>query len=76
MTGETRQALRAHDKTLTSGAHTRCEEWYHLDCVRISEESVELVDLFICPKCASSTSQAMEARAGASNLTFDLRRFR
>ncbi|GAA5878847.1 hypothetical protein JCM3774_000984 [Rhodotorula dairenensis] len=29
----------------------RCEEWYHVDCMRIDEDEVELVDLFICPKC-------------------------
>ncbi|GEM12127.1 zinc finger, PHD-type protein [Rhodotorula toruloides] len=32
-----------------------CEEWYHVDCVGISEDSVELVDLFICPKCSATS---------------------
>ncbi|BGO98926.1 COMPASS (complex proteins associated with Set1p) component [Rhodotorula toruloides] len=33
----------------------KCEEWYHVDCVGISEDSVELVDLFICPKCSATS---------------------
>ncbi|GAA5828022.1 hypothetical protein JCM11251_005694 [Rhodosporidiobolus azoricus] len=33
----------------------KCEEWYHVDCVGIAEDAVELVDLFICPKCQSTS---------------------
>ncbi|KAJ8297346.1 Set1 complex component spp1 [Rhodotorula toruloides] len=33
----------------------KCEEWYHVDCVGISEDSVELVDVFICPKCSATS---------------------
>ncbi|GAA5919910.1 hypothetical protein JCM6882_005488 [Rhodosporidiobolus microsporus] len=33
----------------------KCEEWYHVDCVGIAEDAVELVDLFICPKCQASS---------------------
>ncbi|KAI9600079.1 hypothetical protein KEM48_000295 [Puccinia striiformis f. sp. tritici PST-130] len=29
----------------------RCDNWYHNDCVGIEEDSVELVDIFICPSC-------------------------
>lgn len=34
----------------------RCENWYHLDCVKIPEAQVELVDQFICPLCEDSAS--------------------
>lgn len=49
----------------------RCEEWYHVDCVRIDEDEVELVDLFICPKCeiSGSTCQAASAHRGALTLS-------
>ncbi|GAA6019027.1 hypothetical protein JCM10207_006292 [Rhodosporidiobolus poonsookiae] len=33
----------------------KCEEWYHVDCVGIAEDRVELVDLFICPKCQATS---------------------
>ncbi|GAA5974358.1 hypothetical protein JCM11641_005233 [Rhodosporidiobolus odoratus] len=33
----------------------KCEEWYHVDCVGIAEDAVELVDLFICPKCQATS---------------------
>ena len=35
----------------------RCENWYHLDCVKIDEDRVHLVDQFICPICANSEFQ-------------------
>lgn len=34
----------------------RCENWYHLDCVAIPEDKVELVDQFVCPVCESGRS--------------------
>ncbi|GAA5879901.1 hypothetical protein JCM8547_005314 [Rhodosporidiobolus lusitaniae] len=33
----------------------KCEEWYHVDCVGIAEDAVELVDLFICPNCQATS---------------------
>lgn len=45
------------DQIVTTDALSHsCEEWYHTDCVQIPEESADLVDLFICPKCSSSES--------------------
>ncbi|GAA5910660.1 SPP1 family PHD finger domain-containing protein [Sporobolomyces salmoneus] len=35
----------------------RCEEWYHIECVSISSDSVELVDQFFCPPCQTKYSQ-------------------
>ncbi|GAA6025907.1 hypothetical protein JCM11491_003624 [Sporobolomyces phaffii] len=35
----------------------RCEEWYHIDCVKIPDTSVELVDQFFCPPCEKKYSQ-------------------
>ncbi|KAF8332347.1 uncharacterized protein EI90DRAFT_2815448, partial [Cantharellus anzutake] len=29
----------------------KCDEWYHTECVQLSEQVVELVDKFYCPKC-------------------------
>ncbi|GAA5840568.1 hypothetical protein JCM3766R1_000699 [Sporobolomyces carnicolor] len=35
----------------------RCEEWYHIECVEIPNDSVELVDQFFCPNCQAKYSQ-------------------
>lgn len=43
--------IYANDVALTA---RRCENWYHLDCVKIDEDRVHLVDQFICPICATS----------------------
>ncbi|KAF8516218.1 hypothetical protein BU17DRAFT_51126 [Hysterangium stoloniferum] len=32
----------------------RCDEWYHPACVSMPEVEVDLVDMFICEKCATS----------------------
>ncbi|GAA5956325.1 hypothetical protein JCM3765_005629 [Sporobolomyces pararoseus] len=34
----------------------RCEEWYHIECVKIPDDSVELVDQFFCPPCQTKYS--------------------
>ncbi|CDZ97089.1 Uncharacterized PHD Zn-finger protein [Phaffia rhodozyma] len=34
-----------------------CAEWYHPKCVEIPEEEIELVDLFVCPKCHEETAE-------------------
>ncbi|GAA5923720.1 SPP1 family PHD finger domain-containing protein [Sporobolomyces koalae] len=35
----------------------QCEEWYHVDCVGIPDDSVELVDQFFCPPCQTKNHQ-------------------
>ena len=35
----------------------RCDNWYHNDCVGIEEDSVELVDIFICPSCQTDADK-------------------
>ncbi|KAA1115329.1 hypothetical protein PGT21_035283 [Puccinia graminis f. sp. tritici] len=35
----------------------RCDNWYHNDCVGIEEDSVELVDIFICPSCQTGADK-------------------
>ncbi|KAG7450474.1 uncharacterized protein BT62DRAFT_514380 [Guyanagaster necrorhizus] len=32
----------------------RCDDWYHTQCVNMSELEVDLVDQFICPPCIQS----------------------
>lgn len=34
----------------------RCDGWYHPECLKMKETQVKLVDMFICPKCAKTTS--------------------
>ncbi|KAM0748390.1 hypothetical protein T439DRAFT_327659 [Meredithblackwellia eburnea MCA 4105] len=29
----------------------KCENWYHLDCIHIEEDEIELVDILVCPLC-------------------------
>ncbi|GAA5933685.1 hypothetical protein JCM1841_005505 [Sporobolomyces salmonicolor] len=41
----------------------RCEEWFHTDCVGIPDDSVELVDQFICPKCQAKFTERTTWRA-------------
>ena len=33
---------------------SRCDEWYHTQCVDMPELEVDLVDQFICPPCIAS----------------------
>lgn len=33
-----------------------CEDWYHASCVGIPDDSVHLIDLFVCPHCETSES--------------------
>lgn len=30
----------------------RCDEWYHTQCVNVSDVEIDLVDQFMCPPCA------------------------
>lgn len=46
--------FRRHDAD--NANYSRCEDWYHPECVQIPEAHVELVDQFICPNCEKSTS--------------------
>ncbi|KAF9651940.1 hypothetical protein BDM02DRAFT_3064986, partial [Thelephora ganbajun] len=29
----------------------RCDEWYHMQCLGMSDLEVDLVDQFFCPTC-------------------------
>ncbi|KAL4069584.1 hypothetical protein V8B97DRAFT_589801 [Scleroderma yunnanense] len=31
----------------------RCDEWYHTQCVNVSDVEIDLVDQFICPPCVN-----------------------
>lgn len=33
----------------------RCDDWYHGQCVGIEDEKIQLVDMFVCPKCELHT---------------------
>ncbi|PLW16182.1 hypothetical protein PCANC_19107 [Puccinia coronata f. sp. avenae] len=35
----------------------RCDNWYHNDCVGIEDDSVGLVDIFICPNCQTGADK-------------------
>lgn len=35
----------------------RCDDWYHTQCVNMSELEVDLVDQFICPPCIQKNPQ-------------------
>ncbi|KAK3086396.1 hypothetical protein FSP39_017870 [Pinctada imbricata] len=30
---------------------SECREWYHAVCVKLSEEEVEDIDVYLCPNC-------------------------
>lgn len=36
-----------------------CDEWYHASCIQISEDSLALIDTFVCPRCETSTSDGL-----------------
>lgn len=36
----------------------KCDEWYHMQCVNISEFEADLVDQFFCPTCIESNPHA------------------
>ncbi|SHO77880.1 Similar to S.cerevisiae protein SPP1 (Subunit of COMPASS (Set1C)) [Malassezia sympodialis ATCC 42132] len=31
-----------------------CDEWYHASCIQISEDSLALIDTFVCPRCETT----------------------
>lgn len=31
-----------------------CDDWFHADCVGVSEDSIRLIDRFVCPLCEPS----------------------
>jgi COMPASS component SPP1 len=39
--------------------NSRCDEWYHTQCVNIPDLEVDLVDQFICPPCVESKFLSM-----------------
>ncbi|KAL8277393.1 hypothetical protein RQP46_010233 [Phenoliferia psychrophenolica] len=41
-----------YDNDRTMIACDKCEEWYHLDCIKIDDDRIDLVDQLICPLCA------------------------
>lgn len=34
-----------------------CDNWYHLECIRVSEVDVDLINDFICPRCEPTTDR-------------------
>jgi COMPASS component SPP1 len=45
----------------------RCDEWYHIACIGLSEEIVDLVGRFICPACEAGKSQQPVTRCCLEN---------
>ncbi|KAL8277391.1 hypothetical protein RQP46_010231 [Phenoliferia psychrophenolica] len=41
-----------YDNDRTMIACDKREEWYHLDCIKIDDDRIDLVDQLICPLCA------------------------
>lgn len=39
----------------------RCDEWFHTLCMEMNDEQVELVDMFICPRCEPCESSERNA---------------
>lgn len=35
----------------------RCDDWFHTDCMHIADDSLELIDVFICPFCEPKTER-------------------
>ncbi|KAF9499712.1 hypothetical protein BDN71DRAFT_1350382, partial [Pleurotus eryngii] len=40
-----------YDEDRVMIACDRCDEWYHTQCVSMTDLEVDLVDQFICPLC-------------------------
>ncbi|KAK7463614.1 COMPASS (complex proteins associated with Set1p) component [Stygiomarasmius scandens] len=38
--------------------NTKCDEWYHTQCVDIPDHQVDLIDQFFCPPCISKNPNA------------------
>lgn len=51
MTSETRPSVAVY--LVTNWPQFSCDNWFHLDCMQIWDDRVELVDQFVCPLCAS-----------------------
>ncbi len=43
--------------TLIVSLVIRCFNWYHLGCVGVSEDDVELLDTYICKDCEKGRSE-------------------
>lgn len=43
-----------------------CDEWYHGDCVGITEEQADALGNYVCPPCASRTTGEQTPTAGGS----------
>ncbi|KAH8924925.1 hypothetical protein BT69DRAFT_26991 [Atractiella rhizophila] len=42
-----------YDETRLMIQCDRCDGWFHLDCCNVDEDTVELIDLFVCPECSN-----------------------
>ena len=38
---------------------SRCDEWYHTQCLGIDDLEVDLIDQFVCPLCIRGPSKKM-----------------
>lgn len=47
---------------------SRCDEWYHTQCVNMPDLEVDLVDQFICPPCVERMSLRSTAWDYSSNI--------
>ncbi|CAO3615201.1 unnamed protein product [Cunninghamella echinulata] len=47
----------------------RCDQWFHGECINISEKEGEFVDLYFCPKCSKETGKTTSWKPKCINPT-------
>lgn len=52
-------ARRASESGRADG---RCDNWFHPQCVGIDDTQVDMLDVFICSNCESTTSRRTSYR--------------
>lgn len=54
---------KPYDATRFMIACDRCDDWFHGECIGISEKESEFVDLYFCTKCSKSESSSLYIRS-------------